>query len=460
MDLFAVYLCFTGSMWLRFGALRLEEIVPAIGLPFVAAFIFQYYGLYKVNVFLDRSGSSILLIKSLVPLSIIYVLGAFLTKFVLIDPSRLAFFYFVASLLIVFGIYRVLLLPAAFRRLSSKGFNRRKVLIVGAGKSGRQIAYSLTYRRELGAEVLGFVDDSLPIGASVMSGFHVVGNSASLDTLVKMNLCDELVIAIDNITEQKLLSLIAEAKKTGTTVKVVSNLFRTVCKYTKTESYDLQPTATVTRGLYSPVTAIYQRVTDIVLSVLGLAVLSPFMIAAALGIKLTSPGPVFYLHQRIGKNGKPFEMFKFRSMYFSAQEDEMRKEMMLRFMAGESARKGNGGKHGTAKVIDSSRVTPFGRLLRKTSFDEMPQLFNVIKGDMSLVGPRPVLPYEFEAMKEWHKERNRVLPGCTGFWQVYGRAKTSFDDMVAMDIYMIENMSPWLYLQLFLKTFPVLISGK
>ena len=150
-------------------------------------------------------------------------------------------------------------------------------------------------------------------------------------------------------------------------------------------------------------------------------------------------------------------MLKFRSMYTSDGDDLKRKEMMLRFM--EKGRSGDNKTGAEAKIIDESRVTPVGRFLRKTSLDEMPQLLNVIRGDMSLVGPRPVLRYEYEAMKEWHRERSRARPGCTGFWQVYGRARTCFDDMVAMDIYMNENMSPWLYIQLLLKTIPVLITG-
>ena len=141
-------------------------------------------------------------------------------------------------------------------------------------------------------------------------------------------------------------------------------------------------------------------------------------------------------------------------MRVTDEEDVKRKEMMLEFMNGGT------GNNGSGKVIDDSRVTVVGRMLRKTSFDELPQLINVVKGEMSLVGPRPVLPYEYDAMKNWHRERSKIMPGCTGFWQVYGRGKSSFDDMVMMDLYMLENMSPWLYFQLLLKTLPVLLLGK
>jgi exopolysaccharide biosynthesis polyprenyl glycosylphosphotransferase len=444
-------------MWLRFGGLRTEEFIPAAILSFIAAFIFQSYGLYRINVFLSRSLSVIYLMKSLIGVSIVYLLGGFLTQFLWIAPSRLAFLYFVSALIIGFGVYRVLLLPAAFRWLSSASISRRRVLIVGANESGRQVALSLTYRKELCADVIGFVDDSLPMGSMVMTGFRVLGDTGSMAEIVELNLCDEVIIAGDHIEEGPLLSLITFAKKTKTTVRVVSDHFKTVCDNTVSESYDFQPTVTLTEGLYSPITAIYQRIADLIVSIIGLVIMCPFLIAAAIAIKATSHGPVLYKHERVGKNGKHFKMYKFRSMYVSGEGDEKRKEMMLRFMK-ESRIPDE--KNTFGKVIDDSRVTPIGRFLRRTSFDEMPQLFNVLKGDMSLVGPRPVLPYEYEAMKEWHRERNRVLPGCTGFWQVYGRARTSFDDMVIMDIYMIENMSPWLYIQLILKTFPVLLFAR
>lgn len=454
LDLLAVSASFIASMWLRFHYIVALDAFPAVILPFFAALFLQYNGLYKLNIFLNRSASTFILFKSLLPISIIYVLGGFLTRFMWIATSRLAFVYFIVILAVVFAVYRVGFLPVVFGRLSEAGIQRRRVLIVGAGKCGKQLASSITSRTELGLELVGFVDDRLPIGTPVLKGLHVLGDSAALEPIVETHFCDEVAIAIDNISHSELFSLISAAKDTGTTVKVVSNLFRSISDVTVTESYTLQPTATLTRGLDADITAIYQRVTDLFLSFVGLVILLPFFTVAAILIKLTSTGPVFYLHERIGKGGKIFKMYKFRSMYTSADGDQRRKKMMLDFI------NGNDGKNASGKVIDYSRVTWIGKLMRNTSFDELPQLINVLKGEMSLVGPRPALPYEYDAMKTWHRERNRVLPGCTGFWQVYGRGLSSFDDMVIMDIYMIENVSPWLYLELILRTFPALFLGK
>ncbi|HEY9166025.1 MAG TPA: exopolysaccharide biosynthesis polyprenyl glycosylphosphotransferase [Candidatus Kryptonia bacterium] len=449
IDLLVVYLCFMGSTWLRFGYIQPRELFPAVILTLVSGFIFQYNSLYKINVFLDRSASAILLLKSMIAIAVVYIVGGFMTKFIIVVPSRLAFAYFFASLLFAFWLYRIVILPAVFDKIGSSGVRRRRVLVVGAGNAGRRFASAIELKKGLGLQIVGFADDTIPAGTGVLNGFRVLGDTSSLDYLVHSNSCNEIVIAIDNISHSRMLSLIEQAKLTGSTVKVVSNLFETITEVTTTEAYTIHPTVTVTRGLYSSVTKYYQRISDIILALIGLTILLPFFVIASIAIKLTSKGPVLYPHDRVGMDGELFKMYKFRSMYVSDKEDTKRKEMMLEFM------KGNGSK--VDKVIDHARVTWVGRLMRAMTFDEMPQLFNVLKGDMSLVGPRPVLPYEYESFKDWHHQRDRVLPGCTGFWQVHGRSKTSFDDMVVMDLYMIENMSPWLYLELILKTIPAII---
>lgn len=455
VDMFFVLLCYMLAMSLRFGQVRWHELFPSVFLPLAAGFIFQYNDLYKLNVFLDRSASTMLVIKSLLALALVYVLGAFISNFVWVIPSRLAFVYFISMLAFVFAVYRVWLLPIMFKRLSSSGIYKRRVIIVGAGESAQGFALALSRKGELGIQTIGFVDDSVPVGTGILNGYKVVGDTVSLDHLVKMHDCDEIVIAQDHMSHEELVSMISRAKNTGATVKVVSELVRSISDATITEAYTIHPTATVTRGLYSPITFLYQRVSDVILASVGLLFLSPFFLVAAAFIKLTSKGPVFYLHERIGRNGIPFKMFKFRSMYHAGTKDSARETMMLDFM-----RNGRNGGNDSGKVIDESRVTPFGRFMRRTSFDELPQLINVVLGDMSLVGPRPALRYEYEAMKGWQRQRVLALPGCTGFWQVYGRGKSSFDEMVVMDIYMIENMSPWLYIQLILKTLPVLFFAK
>jgi undecaprenyl-phosphate galactose phosphotransferase len=196
-----------------------------------------------------------------------------------------------------------------------------------------------------------------------------------------------------------------------------------------------------------------KRIVDYAGAGIGIIILSPFFVLTSLIIKITSKGPVIHKQVRIGKNGKPFNFYKFRSMKLISGEDKERVKKMLEFMK-------NGDAKNAAKIVSDSRITGIGKFLRKYSLDEMPQLFNVLMGDMSLVGPRPCLPYEYEIYDDWQKRRLSVVPGCTGLWQVAGRSEVNFNDSVIMDLYYISNVTPWLDLQLIFKTIPVMVFAR
>nr|MBA3769785.1 sugar transferase [Blastocatellia bacterium] len=184
----------------------------------------------------------------------------------------------------------------------------------------------------------------------------------------------------------------------------------------------------------------------------GVILVIPFLIMA-LAIKLTSKGPVFFSHTRIGKDCKPFKFYKFRTMHVG-NDDAAHREFVSEFIQAERA------TGGVRKITDDARVTPIGKFLRKTSLDELPQLLNVLKGEMSLVGPRPCMPYELEQYQQWHRRRLSVIPGCTGLWQVAGRSAVDFNDMVILDLFYIDNMSPLLDLRIMFKTLPVMLLGR
>lgn len=195
---------------------------------------------------------------------------------------------------------------------------------------------------------------------------------------------------------------------------------------------------------------------DAVASLVGFILVSPIFLMFALAVKLTSPGPIFYRAQAVGKRGRFFSMFKFRSMISGASKD-IHKDYVTRMIRGEIRADGSGK---VLKITNDPRVTPIGRLLRKTSLDELPQLINVIRGDMSLVGPRPCLPYEYEVYKDWHKKRTAVRPGITGLWQVVGRSEVSFEDMILLDLYYIYNRSIELDLSILFETVFVVLKKK
>ena len=196
-----------------------------------------------------------------------------------------------------------------------------------------------------------------------------------------------------------------------------------------------------------------KRVMDLVGAAVLIVVLSPFWIAAALAVRLSSPGPVIYRQKRLGQFGRPFTFFKFRTMYADA-DDRIHREYVKRLVTDRDGSANLGTKEKPLFKLDKDpRITPVGAILRRTSLDELPQFFNVLRGDMSLVGPRPPIKYETESYKSWHQRRILdAKPGITGLWQVYGRSKTSFDDMVRLDLQYAETHSLWLDIKLLLRT--------
>src|SRR4030065_2471464 len=198
---------------------------------------------------------------------------------------------------------------------------------------------------------------------------------------------------------------------------------------------------------------VLKRCIDIIGAIVGLLLFSPFMLVTAIAIKADSPGPIIFKQLRIGRRGNRFSFYKFRSMYFNG-DDHLHREYVTNLNKGDLKEINQGDEEAPLyKIKSDPRVTPVGKIIRKTSIDELPQFFNVLKGEMSLVGPRPPLPYEVEKYETWHLRRIlEVKPGITGPWQVDGRSKTSFDDMVRLDVRYARNWSLWLDAKILLKT--------
>jgi exopolysaccharide biosynthesis polyprenyl glycosylphosphotransferase len=200
-----------------------------------------------------------------------------------------------------------------------------------------------------------------------------------------------------------------------------------------------------------------KRVLDVILVSVGGLLLLPVLALVALAIKATSAGPILYRQERVGRMGRVFTLCKFRSMEAN-NDDGVHREYVEALMRGKPAAVDANGDN-IYKMVDDPRITPLGRILRRTSLDELPQLWNVLVGDMSLVGPRPCLPYEWELYEEWQRHRLDVVPGITGLWQVSGRSQVSFEEMVLLDLHYIANWSLGLDLLLLCRTVPVVFSG-
>jgi len=202
-----------------------------------------------------------------------------------------------------------------------------------------------------------------------------------------------------------------------------------------------------------------KRALDLVLTCLILVGLSPFLVLIVLAIKIGSSGPVLHTQIRLGKKGKSFTLYKFRSMYVDRDDAEHRSYVKKLIKAGNPYKVSKNGKP-LFKISDDVRVTKVGRLLREYSVDEFPQLFNVLRGEMSLVGPRPPLPYEYGDYSEWHRKRLDGIPGITGLWQVSGKNTIPFEEMVELDIHYLKNWSLWLDIKIILRTIPAMLNGR
>jgi exopolysaccharide biosynthesis polyprenyl glycosylphosphotransferase len=203
-----------------------------------------------------------------------------------------------------------------------------------------------------------------------------------------------------------------------------------------------------------------KRLMDIAGSLFALALCSPFFLAIALAVRLTSKGPVFFRQQRVGQYGKNFTFLKFRSMYVN-NDSNVHKEFVKKLIVSEEGGEPQSAKGATVyKMTNDKRITPLGRFIRRTSLDELPQFINVLRGEMSLVGPRPAIPYELAVYKTWHRRRVlEVKPGITGLWQVTGRSRVKFDDMVRLDLRYATCWSPWLDFKILMRTPLAVIKG-
>ena len=428
------------------------ESMAFLGLSFLFLLIFQYNGLYRVNILTTRAAHLSNFLKSLYYGALYVVIISLLFNPSSTVDSRYIIFVFLLIVIPSFYVFRIELMRTLFVKLSMTSF-KRNVLILGDGKAGKMLASQLMFENPMGLDIIGFIDDTKDVGDEIVGGKRVIGHFSHIKEIIEQDKIDELIVAEDKIGEEELLNLIDNCKKFNVSLKVTSELFDVVGKKLATEKYANIPVIDVSPHYNNILTYTAKRGMDIFLSVLALIIIAPLMIIIAALIKLTSSGPILFKQKRVGFYGKEFDIYKFRSMKVLDGEDEERKLQMLEFLNDKS------GKIKT-KVVNDSRITWIGKIIRKTSLDELPQLFNVIKGDMSLVGPRPCLPYEYDLYPEWQKRRVTVLPGCTGVWQVWGRSSTSYKDSVVLDLYYINKMSPWFDLQLLFQTIPVMITAR
>lgn len=336
----------------------------------------------------------------------------------------------------------------ALGRLRARGMGVSRTIIVGAGEIGRTVMRTIVARPELGYEVVGFVDDNPNKGQTSIGRFEGLGPLDNLPRLVDEEAVDEVIITLPWMYHRKIMGIVRECERRQVSARIVPDLFQMSLSQVDVDDLGGVPLVGVREVGFEREALLVKRAMDIAGALIGLTVGAPFLALIALAIRLDSPGPVIFRQTRIGAGRKLFYIYKFRSMRVGADEEQDR------------LRELNEVDGPMFKIRDDPRLTRVGRLLRRVSLDELPQLWNVLRGEMSLVGPRPPTPNEVGGYQEWHKKRLDGRPGLTGLWQVSGRSLLSFDETVLLDIYYIENWSLWLDLKIMLRTIPKVLSGE
>ncbi|MGM0380640.1 MAG: sugar transferase [bacterium] len=355
-------------------------------------------------------------------------------------PSRLALGGFLGVGLLLIGLHRYL-----FNRYLSKKLltESHRVLIAGAGEVGRRVTREMKKLFGDQIEILGFIDDHRE-----EFEFPILGELSEFEEKVKQLQPDSLFISISNIEEEKMLRMMERARSLGLPVKIISDVFDIVAQKVTGGSQEKWPVIEIQDTPVRRTQAFIKRGFDLVGASLILLGLSPFFVLIAAAIKLESSGPVFFTQERMKNRNESFDFIKFRTMYENAEQ--MKEELM-----DENEKNGP-----IFKMKKDPRITRVGKFLRRFSLDEFPQLFNVLKGDMSLVGPRPPTPDEVVEYEPWQEKRLEGYAGMTGLWQVSGRSNLEFEDMCLLDIYYLENWSLELDIKILLKTIPAVLTGK
>jgi exopolysaccharide biosynthesis polyprenyl glycosylphosphotransferase len=333
------------------------------------------------------------------------------------------------------GALRTWVLPAVMRP--------RRTIIVGAGPVGQLVRRKIEAHPEYGLDLVGFVDDR-------PKGEHQLGRISDLTRLVDEREIDWVVIADSDAPYDDTLALLRAVRRPDVHLSIVPTYFELFASNATIEDIEGMPVVSLPPMRFSRTVRTLKRSVDVLASGLGLLMLSPLLAVCAVAIRLDSPGPVFFRQRRHGRAGREFEIVKFRTMRDGAEAE--------RFALAEQNQMEGGGP--LFKIHEDPRVTRVGRVLRKWSVDELPQLWNVLRGEMSLVGPRPFVVHESEQITGWAGRRLDTTPGITGLWQVLGRNDIPFEEMVKLDYIYVTNWSLWWDIKILCQTLPVVLARR
>lgn len=454
MDLALINLAFMISYWLRYTAeigaevpeesfITLGEYLPLqIMISVILLLAFIIGGLYRKPLqsgFLD----DVVVLLSTTSVGMMLVLaGIFL--FQRYAWSRLMFIFIWALAILLLCAWRL------FRRrviiaLYHRGIGVRRAIVVGSNPISLMVMHLMSTDVGLGYKLLGFVTDG---EVQDLGRFRCLGVVEDVADIIQSLAIDEVLIAVPPANHREIFEIAAREDSSSVTFKVVPDVYELSLRQVSIDDLRGVPLIGLKEVSISGEGRFLKRALDVAVSVGALSLFSPLWLLIALAIKIDSPGPVLFRQTRVGRGGREFMIYKFRSMRQDAEVER------------DALRDLNEAEGGIFKIRADPRRTRSGRIIRRLSLDEIPQLINVFKGDMSLVGPRPLIPEEVNRKEEWHRKRLQVQPGMTGLWQVSGRSDLPFDEMVLLDIYYIENWSISLDLKIMIRTVPAVLSGR
>jgi exopolysaccharide biosynthesis polyprenyl glycosylphosphotransferase len=328
----------------------------------------------------------------------------------------------------------------------------QNTIIVGAGDVGQLLARKLQLHPEYGIRVLGFIDSDPREQRRDIPNLKLLGELEDLRAIVRELSVERVIVAFSNESHERLLHHARALRDMGVQIDLVPRLFEAVGPRAGLHTVEGLPLIGLPPVRLSRSSRIMKRAVDLLVAGVLLVLLAPLFAYIAIRVKRDSPGPVFFRQQRLGFNQREFTALKFRTMYADTDESYHRQRVAQTMSPSTAA-----GAHGLYKLEDSSAITPFGRWLRRSSLDELPQLINILRGEMSLVGPRPCIPYEVEHFKEHQFERFLVPQGLTGLWQVTARSCSSFGEALEMDVTYARGWSFWLDMRLLFRTIPAVL---
>ena len=466
---------FVWSRWQSLPAGIATEFEPYFSLllfvPFVKLFTLWRYGFYKLRGEFSFSGDFVRIVKAATLSFMILSCIAFLFRqgFSIrngelvpqdFSYSRLVFVYDCLIFIVFFWVTRLVVrVIQVVSRHNER--NLIRTIVVGCGEMADVCISEMSEKPRLGYKLVGVVTARKNENASSLEkrGIKTLGWFDNLPELVRRHGVEEVLITDSRISSGRMFQVLMECGRNHhIKYRVIPDLFDCLPGKTEIATIGSLPMIKLYEEPLRGPKRVVKRSLDLLVSVATLLLTSPFWAVFAFLIKRESPGPVFLKQERVGMDGKVFLMYKFRSMK-DGVDDQAHRELMKKMINGEDANQGTGEEPIYGKIKDDPRLTKIGSWMRRYSVDELPQIINVLMGQMSVVGPRPPIPYEVRHYKDWHRARFHIKPGMTGLWQVSGRNRLHFEEMVRLDVFYIENWSVLLDLKIMVKTIPVMLKG-